>query len=57
MHDLRVWLTKHKMTQRRLAERLDVAQLTINRYVTGRVTPPKMFWLALETIEREVKRG
>lgn len=51
--DLRVWRTRHELTQDSLASQLGVHINTVNRWETGATAIPGFLSLALETLERQ----
>lgn len=53
-HDLKIWLTTNKMTQKQLADRLGLTSNTISAYCTG--TPPKWLKYALVGLEIELQQ-
>lgn len=53
--DVKEWRVAHGLTQRRLAALLDVDQITISRWESGRREPPGvMLELALAELDRRL---
>lgn len=55
--DLKKWRNENGYSQSRLAERLNVATMTISRWETGARTIPSFLLLALKALECERKTG
>ena len=51
-HDLKIWLTVNKMTQKQLADKLGLSSNTVSTYCTKK--PPKWLKFALNSIELEL---
>jgi DNA-binding transcriptional regulator YiaG len=53
-HDgwLRIWRKQHGVTQKALAERLEVTEMTIQRWESGDIKPPAYLRWALERLEQ-----
>lgn len=50
--ELRAWRAAHRLTQAALAQRLGVAEYTVQRWERGQVAPPAYLGLALERLDQ-----
>ena len=48
--NLREWIAREGITQREAAERLGVHEITLNRWLSGRMTPRRGQIAAIETL-------
>jgi DNA-binding transcriptional regulator YiaG len=53
--EFNAWYKRLGLPEKELAQRLDVTQPTINRWLSGRRTPPPFLWRALEHLEAELR--
>lgn len=54
--EFKTWYARLGLKQVALAEKLDVDQSQISRWLNGKSTPPGYLWRALEHLEAELKR-
>ena len=55
--ELRRWLKAHPLTQRAVAERLGVHEVTLSNWVHGRLPIPKWVALALVGLDTTLRKG
>ena len=55
--ELRRWLNAHTLTQRAVAERLGIHEVTLSNWVHGRQPMPKWVALALVGLDVTLRKG